>query len=200
MVVSLTSSLWYQKIYAGGSGLRDWFCLFVLHCWSFYTFYDIYWNQFCLLRCIVKVIHCTTSTVPSTQYTGLLSRYPPFYFKRFSLEYFLLDTKHLVLCTLKSLWDNTNNATIQLHKKIQSTQSKTIISHLWEITQVRLMVDPRSTCRSGEPWIRTCGTGGGKFQVFYLKVFVFSDFFFSKCNWIKTGGTRKGQFVGFDFI
>ena len=122
-------------------------------------------------------MHCTTSTVPSSQYTGLLSRYPPFYFKRFSLEYFLLDTKHLVLCTLKSLWDNTNNATIQLHKKIQSTQSKTIISHLWEITQVRLMVDPRSTCRSGEPWIRTCGTGGGKFQVFYLKVFVFFRFF-----------------------
>ena len=134
-----------------------------VHCWSSYTLYDIYCTQFCLLKCIVGIIHCTTFTVPSSQYTCLLSRCPTFYFKTFSLWHLLLDTKHHVLCTLKSLWDNTNNATIQLHKKIESTQSKTIISHLWEITQVRLMVDPRSTCRSREPWILTCGTGRKKF-------------------------------------
>ena len=142
-----------------------------VHCWSSYTLYDIYCTQFCLLKCIVGIIHCTTFTVPSSQYTCLLSRCPTFYFKTFSLWHLLLDTKHHVLCV-------TYNATIQKHKK--STQSKMIISHLWEITQVRLMVDPRSTCRSGEPWIRTCGTGGGKFQVFYLKVFVFFQIFFSQ--------------------
>ena len=84
-IVRLTSSLWYQKMYAGGSGLRD--CFFLLRCIvgvHICTLY-VYCTQFSLLKCIVGIIHCTTFTVPSSQYTGLLSGYPPFYFKMFSL-------------------------------------------------------------------------------------------------------------------
>ena len=42
---------------------------------------------------------------------------------------------------------------------------------------MRLMVDPRSTCRSGEPWIRTCGTGGGKLLGFIFRRKRFSSSF-----------------------
>ena len=119
---------------------------------------------------------CTTFTVPSSQYTAGILRSTS---KRFLCDILYRILKHHVLCTLKYPWDNTNNATIQKHKKTQSNKSKLIIiSHLWEITQVRLMVDPRSTCRSGEPWIRTCGTGEGKLLGFIFWIKGFSSSFF----------------------
>ena len=45
---------------------------------------------------------------------------------------------------------------------------------------MRLMVDPRSTCRSGEPWIRTCGTGRKSYKVLFFNAKGFSSSFFFK--------------------
>ena len=117
-IFSLTSSLWYQKMYAGGSGLRDWFCL---------------------LRCIVGVhIHCTTFIVPSFVYwSALLELYIVRHLLcpvvsthvysagvlRFTSKRFLCDIYYWILSTMSSAWDNTYNATIQKHKKINSIKN-----------------------------------------------------------------------------
>ena len=51
------------------------------------------------------------------------------------------------------------------------------------MTQVRLMVDPRSTCKSGEPWIRTCGTVTGYIGFFTKELF--EDGWTRKSLWLR---------------
>ena len=57
--------------------------------------------------------------------------------------------------------------------------------HLCEMTQVRLIVEPLSTCKSGEPWIRTCGT----VRLYLIRIFTFFFFKVQK-RWLMMSDQR----------
>ena len=160
-------------MYAGGSGLRDWFCL---------------------LRCIVGVhIHCTTFIVPSFVYwSALLELYivrrllcpvvsTHVYSAgvlRFTSKRFLCDIYYWILSTMSSAWDNTYNATIQKHKKINSIKN----DHFSPVGDNTSEIDGGSAVnvqvrRTLDPNVRNWGR---KVSGFLLKSFRFFRFFSSQ--------------------